>query len=120
MHELSIATAVLNTACKHADGRPVSVVSMRVGRLRQVVPDSLRFYFEIVARDTVCDGAVLDLDVIELQLRCGECGARWSPELPVFRGPDCGSAEVAIESGEELEVDSIEVSEQEAQCIGPR
>ena len=55
MHELSVASAVLNAAVKHAQERPVSVVSLRVGRLRQVVPDSLRFYFEIVARDTVCD-----------------------------------------------------------------
>ena len=38
---------------------------MRVGRLRQVVPDSLRFYFEIVARDTVCEDARLELDEIE-------------------------------------------------------
>ena len=120
MHELSIATAVVNTACKHADGRPVSVVSMRVGRLRQVVPASLRFYFEIVARDTVCEGAVLDLTEIDLVLRCAHCNCGWSPDLPVFRCPECGGADVAIESGEELEVDYIEVSEREAQCIGPR
>jgi hydrogenase nickel incorporation protein HypA/HybF len=120
MHELSIATAVLNTACKHAAERPVSVVSLRVGRLRQVVPDSLRFYFEIVARDTVCEGARLELAEIELQLHCRECATRWSPELPVFRCPDCGSADCTIEAGEELEVDYIEVEEEEAQCIGPR
>jgi hydrogenase nickel incorporation protein HypA/HybF len=120
MHELSIATAVVNTACKHADGRPVSVVGMRVGRLRQVVPDSLRFYFEIVTRDTVCESARLELDEIELQLECAECGARWSPELPVFLCPACGSARVSIEAGEELEVDYIEVEEEEAQCIAPR
>jgi hydrogenase nickel incorporation protein HypA/HybF len=120
MHELSIATAVLNTACKHAEGRPVRGVTMRVGRLRQVVPDSLAFYFEIVSRDTVCEGARLDLDEIELELLCGECGSRWSPGLPVFRCPECGSAEVTIEAGQELEVDYIEVEEQEAQCIAPR
>jgi hydrogenase nickel incorporation protein HypA/HybF len=120
MHELSVATAVVDTACKHANGRPVSVVSMRVGRLRQVVPDSLRFYFEIVTRDTVCAGARLELEEIELQLECGECGSRWSPELPVFRCPECGSAEVSIEAGEELEVDYIEVEEEEAPCIAPR
>jgi hydrogenase nickel incorporation protein HypA/HybF len=120
MHELSIATAVLNTACKHAGGRPVSVVSMRVGRLRQVVPDSLVFYFEIVARDTECEGARLDVAEIELELQCTDCGARWSPELPAFRCADCGSADVSIEAGEELEVDYIEVEEQEAQCIGQR
>ena len=72
MHELSVATAVLNTAVKHAADRPVSVVSMRVGRLRQVVPDSLRFYFEIVARDTVCEDA--ELELVEIEAR----RAAWS------------------------------------------
>jgi hydrogenase nickel incorporation protein HypA/HybF len=120
MHELSIATAVVNTAVKHAGERPVNVVSMRVGRLRQVVPDSLQFYFEIVARDTVCEGARLECNEIELQLRCADCGREWSPAHPMFRCPDCDSAAVSVEAGEELEVDYIEVEEEEAQCIGPR
>lgn len=120
MHELSIATAVLNTALKHAEGRPVGEVGMRVGRLRQVVPDSLRFYFEIVARDTVCEGSRLELTEIELLLRCGECAREWSPDFPAFRCPACGSREVSIEAGEELEVDYIEVEDKEAQCTGPR
>ena len=56
MHELSLSSAIVNTAVKHADGRRVTVVNLRVGRLRQVIPDTLEFYFEFVARDTVCEG----------------------------------------------------------------
>ncbi len=52
MHELSISQAIVDTALRHAGGRKVTVVDVRIGRLRQVVPDSLAFYFEIVARDT--------------------------------------------------------------------
>jgi len=120
MHELSVATAVLNTAVKHAGGRPVSVVNLRVGRMRQVVPDSLSFYFEIVARDTVCEQATLELVEIETQLRCRACRHEWSPEIPAFRCPGCGSASVDVVAGEELEVDYIEVEEQETACTGPR
>jgi hydrogenase nickel incorporation protein HypA/HybF len=119
MHELSVATAVLNTAVKHAGGRPVSVVNLRVGRMRQVVPESLRFYFEIVARDTVCQQATLDLVEIETLLRCSDCARQWSPEIPAFRCPGCGSASVAVVAGEELEVDFIEIDEQEAACTAP-
>jgi hydrogenase nickel incorporation protein HypA/HybF len=120
MHELSVASAVLNTAVKHADGRPVTVVSLRVGRLRQVVPDSLRFYFEIVARDTVCEHARLELIEIECRLHCSTCGREWEPIIPAFRCPDCASAEVRVMAGEELEVDYIEVEQEETACIGPR
>ncbi|HEY2260433.1 MAG TPA: hydrogenase maturation nickel metallochaperone HypA [Solirubrobacteraceae bacterium] len=120
MHELSVATAVLNTALKHSGRRPVSAVSLRVGRMRQVIPESLRFYFEIVARDTACEGAALSLEEIETELGCGDCGRRWSPQLPAFRCPDCGSAEVEVLAGEELEVDYIEVEELETACTAPR
>ncbi len=120
MHELSIATAVLNTAVKHAAGRRVTVVSVRAGRLRQVVPDSLHFYFEIVARDTVCEGARLELEEVQALLRCRECEHAWAAEIPAFRCPHCRGANVEIMTGEELEVDSIEVEEQEQACIAPR
>jgi hydrogenase nickel incorporation protein HypA/HybF len=118
MHELSIATAVLGTAIKHADGRPVSVVSMRAGHLRQVVPDSLQFYWGIVARDTSCAHARLDLIEVPLALRCRDCQHAWEPASPVFRCPRCASVLVEVTAGEELEVDYIEVEEQEAACIG--
>jgi hydrogenase nickel incorporation protein HypA/HybF len=119
MHELSVATAVLNTALKHAEDRRVSVVSVRAGAMRQVVPDSLRFYWEIVARDTTCEDAELELVEVATELRCAACERRWSPQIPAFRCPDCGSADVLVLAGEELEVDYIEVEEREAACIAP-
>jgi hydrogenase nickel incorporation protein HypA/HybF len=120
MHELSIATAVLNTALKHADDRRVTAVRLRAGAMRQVVPESLVFYFEIVARDTACEGATLELEQIDARLRCRDCEREWSPQIPAFRCPDCGSASVAVTAGDELEVDYIEVEEQEAACTAPR
>src|ERR1700732_3748820 len=73
VHELSLSGAVLNTVVKHAGDRRVSLVSLRVGRLRQVVPDTLEFYFEFVARDTVCEGARLELQIVEGRPRCAAC-----------------------------------------------
>ena len=118
MHELSLSSAIIATAAKHADGRRVSVVTLRVGRLRQVVPETLEFYFEFVARDTVCEGARLDQEVVEARLRCGPCRTEWGIDVPAFRCPDCGGSEVSIVAGSEFEVESIEV--EEAQCIAPR
>jgi hydrogenase nickel incorporation protein HypA/HybF len=111
MHELSIATAVLNTALKHAEDRPVDVVAMRLGRMRQVVPDSLLFYWDIVARDTVCEGARLELTEIEVRLECQACGRDWEPLIAAFRCPDCASARVSVTAGEELEIDYLELKE---------
>jgi hydrogenase nickel incorporation protein HypA/HybF len=120
MHELSVASAVIDTAVRHSGGCPVTVVSVRVGVLRQVVPDSLRFYFEIVGRGTVCEGARLELAEVDPRLRCNDCGREWELLFPAFRCPDCASAAVTVLCGEELQVEYIEVEEQEAACTAPR
>jgi hydrogenase nickel incorporation protein HypA/HybF len=120
MHELSVATAVVETALRHADDRRVTAVTVRMGALRQVVPDSLRFYFEIVARDSECEGARLELIEVPARLRCSACGYGWEPSFPSFRCERCGSADTEVLSGQELEVEFIEVEEREPLCTGPR
>ena len=135
MHELSLSSAIVNTVVKHARGQRVSVVSLRVGRLRQVVPDTLEFYFDFVARDTLCEGARLEQEVVDARLRCHPCASEWAIEIPAFRCPTCGGSDVEIASGNEFEVESIEVEGppaaawrdrpegdlgKEAQCIAPR
>jgi hydrogenase nickel incorporation protein HypA/HybF len=118
MHELSLSGAVLNTVVKHAGERRVSLISVRVGRLRQVVPDTLEFYFEFVARGTVCEGARLELEIVEASLRCHACEREWEIEIPAFRCPTCAGADVEVASGTEFEVESIEI--EEAACIAQK
>lgn len=127
MHELSISSAVVETALKHAGGRKVTAVHLRVGRLRQVVPDSLAFYFEIVGRDTACEDARLELELVEALMGCDCCGQEWDPApaaepslhpglgsmpvLPQFRCPACEGTGARVLRGEELEVESIDVED---------
>jgi len=118
MHELSIASAVVATAERHADGRPVAVVNLRVGTLRQVVPDSLLFSFEFVTQGTLCEGARLEIEVVPARLRCADCGAEWELSGPLFRCA-CSSTDVEIVAGNELQVESIEIEEESA-CIAQR
>jgi hydrogenase nickel incorporation protein HypA/HybF len=132
MHELSLAGAIQATALRHADGKPVRSVQMRIGRLRQVVPDSLRFYFGVVTKDTLSDGADLELELIDALLRCGECGGEWDPaprpaedesELllaPMFRCPRCSAGGAEVVRGEEFDVESIVIEERGPECIAPR
>ena len=117
MHELSIASAVVDTAVRHAGGRRVSLVSVRTGFLRQVVPDALEFAFGIVARETVCEGARLEQEIVPARLRCRACDHELEIDVPVFRCAACGGVDVEVLTGEELEVESIEVSERGGTCI---
>jgi hydrogenase nickel incorporation protein HypA/HybF len=108
VHELSLSSAILETVERHAAGRRVTKVNMTIGALRQVVPESLEFYFGIVSRDTVCDGAALTQDIVQVRARCDVCGDEWELDLPIFLCARCGGAGRPV-SGEELEVESIEV-----------
>jgi hydrogenase nickel incorporation protein HypA/HybF len=118
VHELSLSSAIVNTVVKHAAGRRVSVVNMRIGHLRQVVPDTLDFYFGFVAEGTVCEGARLEQELIPARLRCASCEREWQLDLPIFRCHECGAADVVVASGDEFEVESIEV--EEVECTAPR
>ena len=118
MHELSLSGAIVKTVEKHAEGRRVTVVNLRVGSLRQVVPDTLAFSFQFVARGTVCEGARLEQELVRASLRCNACAHEWPIEVPAFRCPACGTSDVAVASGDELLVESIEV--EEAECIEQR
>ena len=119
MHEMALGSAVVNTATKHAQGRTVKVVTLSVGKLRQVVPDSLSFYFDIIARGTVCEGAKLEMQIVPARLRCENCDNEWEPDFPTFRCPFCPDGKVTVLSGEEFMVESLEVEEDES-CIAPK
>jgi hydrogenase nickel incorporation protein HypA/HybF len=116
MHELSVSSAIVDTVVRHAAGRQVTAVDIRIGALRQVVPDSLAFYLGIVSRETVCEGAAFRQELIAARLRCDECETEWAADSPAFRCPGCAGSAVEVLCGNELEVESIEV-ETEAQCI---
>jgi hydrogenase nickel incorporation protein HypA/HybF len=118
VHELSVASAIVDTATRHADGRRVTSVQLRVGHLRQVVPESLAFYFEHVARGTPCEGARLEQEVVPAVLRCDDCRYVWELDEAAFRCPLCNSSAARVAGGDELEVESIEIEEDA--CIAPR
>ncbi len=108
MHELSICTSVAAIVTEHADGRPVTRVHLDVGHLRQVVPDTLRYSWEIIATEPPLAGSELVINHIPAVLECRTCGAETTIELPVFRC-SCGSTDTAVVSGRELLVTSLEL-----------
>ena len=110
MHELSICTSLATIVADHADGRPVARVHLDVGHLRQVVPDTLRYSWEIVASDPPLRGSELVINHIPAVLGCMACGAETTVEVPVFRC-GCGSTDTEVRSGRELLVTSLELAD---------
>jgi hydrogenase nickel incorporation protein HypA/HybF len=111
MHELSIADAVVTIVTRHAAGRRVTRVDLKVGHLRQVVPDALAFAFELVAQGTPAEGAELVMEEVPATVRCRDCGGKSVLEAFPAHCAVCGSLDVDVTGGEELLVDSLELDE---------
>jgi hydrogenase nickel incorporation protein HypA/HybF len=108
MHELSIAQSIVDTVCERAAGRPVHRVTIRVGALTAVVPEAMRFCFGLAVDGTVADGATLDIEHRPGAVHCRRCGAdaELADLIPLC---PCGSADVAVTAGRELQIVSMEV-----------
>jgi hydrogenase nickel incorporation protein HypA/HybF len=111
VHELSICTAIAGIASRHASGRPVARVCVDVGRLRQVVPDTLVACWELAVTQTALEGAALDVTHVAAAITCRACGQRTVLEHPVFRCSACSGTDVVVASGDELTVTSLVLQE---------
>jgi hydrogenase nickel incorporation protein HypA/HybF len=111
MHELAIADALVEIVSRHAAGRRVTRVDVRVGHLRQVVPSALELAFELVARDTPADGAELVLEQVAAAGICRACGSESELDAFPLVCAACGGWDLEIVRGEELVVDSLELEE---------
>ena len=117
MHELAIAGHIVEIASRHADGRRVTKVHLKVGHLRQVVPSALSFSFELVAQGTTVEDAELQMEEIPTVGLCRRCGAESHPEAFPLQCEACGSFDLEITQGEELYVESLEMEDKNNQKL---
>jgi hydrogenase nickel incorporation protein HypA/HybF len=111
LHELSIAESVVQIASRHANGRRVTKVWLKVGHLRQVVPSALTFGFELVAEGTPVEGAELELENVPATGLCSDCGVESRLQSFPLQCGVCGGFDLELLSGEELFVESLELEE---------
>ena len=112
MHEMGIISGVLdavNASAREAGATKVLVVSLRVGVMTEAIPDALQFAFEALGEGTLCEGATLDIQMVEPTSLCLECANEFTHDRFHRACPACGSYETALLSGRELEIASIEV-----------
>lgn len=116
MHELSIAQSLLDIVLEEAAAHGVEKVRrvvVKVGGFTNVVPDSLRFCFDLIKEGTAAAGAELDLIPVPMAGQCRDCGAELDMAEPVFNCPQCGSDSVELTQGRELYIEYIETDEPE-------
>ena len=117
MHEIGIALQIVDIATAsippNIGKTRVEKVNLRIGKLAAVVPESLRFCFEMAAKDTPLQGAQLSIEELPGVAKCNDCDTQWTIRGLSFRCGKCQSSSVEIISGRELDVQSIEIAEGE-------
>lgn len=111
MHELSIATAIIERAGElaRADGTDtVSAVTVRVGELAGVVPDALDFAFEVARGGTPLAGARLVVERVPARAWCEPCAEEFAVGVPPFFWcPGCDRPSTELRGGRELEITQV-------------
>ena len=110
MHEMAIAEAIRDTVRARATDGRVERVDVRIGHLRQVVPDSLAFAWEVLTQDSDLAGSALVIDYVPATVACNACAAVTELDLPILQCGACESFDVALRTGEEFELASFDVA----------
>ncbi len=112
MHEMSIAEGILQlieeTAHKE-QARRVTRVVLEIGQLASVELEALRFCFDAVVRDSVADGARLEIIVTPGQGWCLDCNQSVPLTEKLSGCPLCGGYRVQVTGGTEMRVRELEV-----------
>jgi len=109
MHELGITRSVVAICSERANGAAVRRVTLEIGKLSAVLPESIRFCFDICARGTPLDGAMLEIVEVPGSALCRDCGAAMSLNA-LYGRCACGSANLRLVTGEELNIKEMEVA----------
>lgn len=95
---------------EHVAGAPVRVLTLEIGQLSGLVPDSVRFCFELCAQGTPCEGARLDIIDTPGRAHCRDCTDDIEVPDSIALCP-CGSANLEITGGQQLKIRQVEVEE---------
>ncbi|MEH1786529.1 hydrogenase maturation nickel metallochaperone HypA [Nostoc sp.] len=110
MHELGITQNIVAIVTENAKGAKVQRVLLEIGKLSAIMPDAIRFCFDICTQGTILAGAKLEIVEIPGLAKCRQCGTEISVDKP-FGICNCGSVQLDLITGEELKIKEIEIEE---------
>ena len=113
MHELSIASAVVDSVLEFVAERSVKrvlAVRLAVGELSHVEAEQLRFCYMAITQETPLQDSALEIEKVEAVVRCEHCHYSGRPKywedaisaapIPTLQCPSCGGAVEPVEGND--------------------
>ncbi len=110
MHEFGLAQNLVAIAAEFAGDRKVLRVSLEIGQLTAVMPEAIRFCYDICCQGTVLEGSVLEMIEVPGRGRCRQCGMEMLLDQP-YGVCECGSSDLELVQGQELHIKELEMEE---------
>ncbi len=96
---------------KHARGRPIKKIAMKIGKMSGINPHFLQESFDVFKEDSGCAEAVMEVELIDIKIKCKSCQKESVLDKYHFSCPVCQSTDIEIITGQEMHVDHIEIKE---------
>lgn len=112
MHEMSLAEGIIQIVedtARKAEAARVKAVWLEIGRLSSVEPDALRFCFDVVVKNTLADGAHLEIIDVPGSAWCMQCSQTVDVAARYDPCPRCGSYQLQVTGGTEMRVKELEI-----------
>lgn len=117
MHESSLAINMIEVAqdqCRARSCASVESITVRLGAASGIKPESLELSFNALKSDTVAGPAKIIFELIPASGTCIACNKPFElqevPDLSVLACPRCGSSQLEIIRGREMEIVSMELN----------
>jgi hydrogenase nickel incorporation protein HypA/HybF len=94
-----------------AKDKEVTKIVVKIGKMSGIEPYFLKESFDIFKEGTICADAEMEIEEVDIKIKCAECGEESLIEGFDFHCPKCGSSKTSIIAGEEMHIDYIEVKE---------
>ncbi len=112
MHEFAITQSMFDIVLQHAEkakAKKVTKINLVIGEMTGVVGESVQFYLDLLAKNTVAEGAKVSITMMPPKAQCRNCNHIFELKEFDWSCPDCKGDSVEVISGKELFVESIEV-----------
>jgi hydrogenase nickel incorporation protein HypA/HybF len=114
LHELSICQSMLkivDATMEQHPGAKLRKIFLDIGRGSTIEPILLSEAFKVLTSGGPYEGTELVVNDIPISGRCRACGREFTYEELAVGCPECGSTNIQITAGLELDIKALEVDE---------
>lgn len=109
MHEYSLTQNLLDITLKNAGARRVVNVNLLIGVFSDECEETIRFYWDDLAKGTSAEMAQLCFQRVDAEMKCLVCETVFHPGDEAAYCPNCQSHRLKLLRGDGVKLESIDV-----------